>query len=497
MRRRIEWPAATIASAGATAVLMLAAPAVFAQAPGAEDQLRATIAAQMAQGPAASGARVVDLTDGHVVFDDRSADQRLSASVMKLYTTSTALMELGPQRAGRRRASSARVAATAPPGTATCTCAAAATSRSAPPRSRARPTGRARASSAWPPSCAARVCGGSAAVCSATRRSISDNGGSPFQLVLCSDPLFGRGCPYGPAGKLERPIPNGPRTPIGFNRGLVDATSAKAQQPAGALRRPRADAGPAQRRDPGRRSAPAPARTPAARTRPRGDPLAVGRPARRARQPAVGQLRGRQHASGWSARGSPATAPAQAAPVSSSAPFGGASGSPRRSRRARVRRSQDRTSPRDLVTLLTGMRERPGGRRLRPVAVARGPQRHAAALRRAPSAEGRCELKDGTRVDSRSAEHDAQHHRLLQERERADVRVRGDDERDAARVRPAGPDRLARLRPPGHDRQGTRRLPGLTVRDQPRSASSAGGGGTAGGGEPVGVSSWFRRAALR
>ncbi len=41
--------------------------------------------------------------------------------------------------------------------------------------------------------------------------------------------LFGRGCPYGPAGKLERPIPNGPRTPIGFNRGLVDATSAKAQ----------------------------------------------------------------------------------------------------------------------------------------------------------------------------------------------------------------------------------------------------------------------------
>ena len=38
---------------------------------------------------------MVDLTDGHVVFDDRSADKRLSASVTKLYTTSTALLELG------------------------------------------------------------------------------------------------------------------------------------------------------------------------------------------------------------------------------------------------------------------------------------------------------------------------------------------------------------------------------------------------------------------
>jgi D-alanyl-D-alanine carboxypeptidase/D-alanyl-D-alanine-endopeptidase (penicillin-binding protein 4) len=45
----------------------------------------------------------------------------------------------------------------------------------------------------------------------------SDNGGTPFELVLCPDPLFGRDCSYGPAGKLERPIPNGPRTPIGFN----------------------------------------------------------------------------------------------------------------------------------------------------------------------------------------------------------------------------------------------------------------------------------------
>jgi serine-type D-Ala-D-Ala carboxypeptidase/endopeptidase (penicillin-binding protein 4) len=58
----------------------------------------------------------------------------------------------------------------------------------------------------------------------------SDNGGTPFELVLCSNPLFGRDCPYGPAGKLERPIPNGPRIPIGFNRGLRSATGAEPQR---------------------------------------------------------------------------------------------------------------------------------------------------------------------------------------------------------------------------------------------------------------------------
>jgi len=47
----------------------------------------------------------------------------------------------------------------------------------------------------------------------------TDNGGTPF----------GPGCPYGPAGRLERPIPNGPRTPIGFDRGLRNATSVDPQ----------------------------------------------------------------------------------------------------------------------------------------------------------------------------------------------------------------------------------------------------------------------------
>ena len=73
MRERIgrPTPKVTIASAVATGLLLLA-PAASAQAPATDDQLRATIAAQMAQGPAASGAYVVDLSDGRVVFDDRA-----------------------------------------------------------------------------------------------------------------------------------------------------------------------------------------------------------------------------------------------------------------------------------------------------------------------------------------------------------------------------------------------------------------------------------------
>jgi len=46
-------------------------PVVTARGQSAEDGLRQTLTAQMAQGPAAAGAYVVDLTDGHVVIDDR------------------------------------------------------------------------------------------------------------------------------------------------------------------------------------------------------------------------------------------------------------------------------------------------------------------------------------------------------------------------------------------------------------------------------------------
>ncbi|MGB3014881.1 MAG: hypothetical protein WBB41_09695, partial [Candidatus Nanopelagicales bacterium] len=65
-------------------VLVTLAPAAHAQpvsdgstsssspaGPDSEGQLRSILAAQMAQGPATSGAYVVNLDDGHVVFDDR------------------------------------------------------------------------------------------------------------------------------------------------------------------------------------------------------------------------------------------------------------------------------------------------------------------------------------------------------------------------------------------------------------------------------------------
>src|SRR5215218_1343711 len=85
------WGVLTVAAA-----LALVAPAA-AQEPTAEDQLRSTIATQMAQAPTTAGALVVDLSDGHVVYDDRSDAKLLSASVTKLYTTATALMRLGPR----------------------------------------------------------------------------------------------------------------------------------------------------------------------------------------------------------------------------------------------------------------------------------------------------------------------------------------------------------------------------------------------------------------
>ena len=75
------------AAVAITIAFALHAPPAVAQ----EDQLRAAIAAQMAQASAAEAAYVVDLTDGHVVFDDRSETRLLSASVTKLYTTATAL----------------------------------------------------------------------------------------------------------------------------------------------------------------------------------------------------------------------------------------------------------------------------------------------------------------------------------------------------------------------------------------------------------------------
>jgi serine-type D-Ala-D-Ala carboxypeptidase/endopeptidase (penicillin-binding protein 4) len=59
---------------------------------------------------------------------------------------------------------------------------------------------------------------------------------------------------------------------------------------------------------------------------------------------------------------------------------------------------QDRTSPRELVTLLSGIRERPEGTAFARSLSQAG--RNGTLLRFNGSvAEGRCQLKDGTRVD--------------------------------------------------------------------------------------------------
>src|SRR5688572_25210927 len=198
MRRRADRQCATAwIACGIAATLMLVAPVASAQAPTAEDELRATIAAQMAQGPTAAGALVVDLTDGHVVLDDRSDAKLLSASVTKLYTTSTALLRLGPRTrlsttvpgSGHRHGATwlgdlylrgggdftfgtASFARHAYGSTAAVERLAAALRRSGLRRIRGRVLGDASL--------------------------YTDNGGTPFGLVLCSDPLFGRNCPYGP-----------------------------------------------------------------------------------------------------------------------------------------------------------------------------------------------------------------------------------------------------------------------------------------------------------
>lgn len=401
MRRRIDRRLARrmiACAAGAAVTVAFAAPAASAQS-GSEDELRATIAAQMAQGPTAAGAYVVDLSDGHVVFDDRGGEQRLSASVIKLYTTSTALMQLGPRTrlstrvygTGRRHGATwngdlyLRGAGDFTFGTA----------------SFARKAYGSRASvqrlvAQLRRSGLRRIRGGVFGDASLYR----DNGGSPFELVLCRDPLFGRGCPYGPAGKLERPIPNGPRTPIGFDRGLVDETSVKLQRrPARfaarglirALRRAgirvdgEAGAGATPRRARALTATPSP---PIARLT-----ALVNRPSDNYAADSMLRLIGAQVADDGSGPGG-----ARVVADTIRERFGFApeivTGSGETIR--------DRTSPRELVTLLTGMRARPEGAAFaRSLSLA---GRNGTLLRFAGSvAEGRCQLKDGTRVDPEQA----------------------------------------------------------------------------------------------
>jgi D-alanyl-D-alanine carboxypeptidase/D-alanyl-D-alanine-endopeptidase (penicillin-binding protein 4) len=392
MRRRRNQQGATVWIACAvTAALAVSAPVASAQ----EAQLRSTLAAQMAQGPSAAGAYVVDLTDGHVVFDEGSEVKRLSASVTKLYTTATALLELGPR---------ARVSTTV------------------------RGTGR-RSGRTWvgdlylrgggdftfgTASFSRKAYGSRASVerlARALRRSglrrvtgrvygdvsfYSDNGGTPFELTLCADPLFGRGCPYGPAGHLERPIPNGPRTPIGYNRGLRSATGVQPQgNPARfaarglirALRR----AGIRVAGGAGTAVTPEDAPRIAAVPSPPMSRLAalVNKPSDNYAADSLFRLVGAEVAGAGSGRGGARAVKSTVRRRFDLAPdIESGSGETIR----------DRTSPRELVALLTGMRERREGAAFAASLSQAG--RDGTLLRFADSvAEGRCQLKDGTRVD--------------------------------------------------------------------------------------------------
>jgi len=373
------------------AALAVLAPVASAQ----EDQLRAAIAAQMAQGPAASGAYVVDLTDGHVVFDDRSEAKRLSASVTKLYTTSTALIELGRNtrvstavRATGRRSGSTWMGDLYLVGGGDFTFGTAAFARKAYGSS----ASVGRLAKALRRAGLRRVTGrvyGDTSL-------YTDNGGTPFQLTLCPDPLFGRGCPYGPAAHLERPIPNGPRTPIGYNRGLRSATGAEPQgKPAlfAARGLVRALRGAGVRVDgrAGARISPEDAPRLAAVPSPPMSRLValVNKPSDNYAADSLFRLVGADVAANGSGRGG-----ARVVKSTIQQTFGITpeieSGSGETIR--------DRTSPRELVTLLTGMRGRPEGPAFASSLSLAG--RDGTLLRFAGSvAEGRCQLKDGTRVD--------------------------------------------------------------------------------------------------
>jgi D-alanyl-D-alanine carboxypeptidase/D-alanyl-D-alanine-endopeptidase (penicillin-binding protein 4) len=392
MRRPTKQKTATVWIACATAAaLSLPAPIASAQ----EQQLRETLAAYMAQGPAAAGAYVVDLTDGHVVFDDRSATKRLSASVTKLYTTATALMELGPRArvstrvlgVGRRDGATwrgdlylrgggdftfgtAAFARRAYGSKASVERLAAALRRSGLRRIRGRVLG-----------------DGSL---------FSDNGGTPFELVLCSNPLFGRDCPYGVAGNLERPIPNGPRTPIGFDRGLRSASGAAPQRrpvrfAARGLIRALRDAGIRVDGRAGAARTPARARTLARTRSPRVARLAalINRPSDNYAADAMLRLLGaRVDGKGSRAGGARVVSRTIARRLGLEPEIRTGSGET----------IQDRTSPLELVQLLRGMRARPERRAFAQSLSLAG--RNGTLLRFAGTvAEGRCQLKDGTRVD--------------------------------------------------------------------------------------------------
>jgi len=82
---------------GAVLIALAAAPvAAHAQPSPAAIALTRALNLGMSSIGGASGAYVVDLTSGQVLYSDAAAVGRMPASVEKLYTTSTALLKLGP-----------------------------------------------------------------------------------------------------------------------------------------------------------------------------------------------------------------------------------------------------------------------------------------------------------------------------------------------------------------------------------------------------------------
>ena len=93
-------------------VLLAAALPFAAPAPAlalGDADLRAALAGEMRRAPAASGAYVAELGSGRVLYASRADTARIPASLEKLYTTSAALLRLGP-------AATLRTTAVAAPG---------------------------------------------------------------------------------------------------------------------------------------------------------------------------------------------------------------------------------------------------------------------------------------------------------------------------------------------------------------------------------------------
>ena len=103
-----------------TATLLALAALLAGAAPAAaisESTLRSTIAREMAKGPAASGAYVRDMDSGAELYALRENVVRIPASVEKLFTTSAALLRLGPSATLQTQAVTAPGSVVEPGGT--------------------------------------------------------------------------------------------------------------------------------------------------------------------------------------------------------------------------------------------------------------------------------------------------------------------------------------------------------------------------------------------